>query len=66
MADADPALRALIEEQEALERQVAALRLRKDRMDQAAYEAELERVLTELALKTRAVREAGGGTGGGK
>jgi hypothetical protein len=59
MADADPALRALIEEQEALERQVAALRLRKDRMDPAAYEAELERVLTELALKTRAVREAG-------
>jgi hypothetical protein len=60
MADADPALRALIEEQEALERQVAALRLRKDHMEPAAYEAELERVLTELALKTRAVREAGG------
>jgi hypothetical protein len=63
MAGADPALRALVEEQEALERQVAALRLRKDRMPEAEYEAELERVLTELALKTRAVREAGGATG---
>jgi hypothetical protein len=57
MADANPALRALVEEQEALERQVASLRLRKDTMDQAAYEQELERVLTELALKTRAIRD---------
>jgi hypothetical protein len=58
MAGADPALRALIEEQEKLEAQVAALRLRKDSMDPAAYEAALEKALTELALKSRAVREA--------
>lgn len=61
VAGADPAFRALVEEQEALEREVAALRLRKDGMDPAAYEAELERVLTALALKARAVREAGAG-----
>ena len=52
MANADPALRALLEERDALERQVAELRLRKDRMDAAAYEQQLEKLLTELALKT--------------
>jgi hypothetical protein len=57
IAGGDPALRTLVEEQEALERQVAGLRLRKDVMEAAAYERELERLLTELALKTRAIRD---------
>jgi hypothetical protein len=54
---ADPKLRALLEEREALERQVADLRLRKDSMDAARYEAELEKLVTDLALKARAIRE---------
>lgn len=58
MASADPALRKLVEERDALERQVSDLRLRKDSMDAATYEKELERLVTDLALKTRAVREA--------
>jgi hypothetical protein len=57
MADADPALRALVEERDALEREVGALQQRKDSMDAASYEAQLEKLLTELALKTRAIRE---------
>ena len=36
---ADPALRALLEQRDALERQVAELRLRKDSMDAAQYDA---------------------------
>jgi hypothetical protein len=57
MAGASAELRGLLEEQEALEQQVATLRLRKDTMDQATYEKELERLVTELALKTRAIRD---------
>jgi hypothetical protein len=55
-AGADPALRALVEQREALERQVAALRLRKDATEPAKYEQELERLLTDLALKTQEIR----------
>jgi hypothetical protein len=54
---ADPALRALLEERDALERQVAALRLKKDAMPAEQYEARLEQLVTDLALKTRAIRE---------
>jgi len=57
MASADPALRTLVEERDKLERQVAEHKLRKDTMDAARYEAELETLLTDLALKTRAIRE---------
>jgi hypothetical protein len=54
---ADPALRTLLEQRDALERQVAELRLRKDAMDPSAYELQLEKLLTDLAVKTRAIRE---------
>jgi hypothetical protein len=57
MAKADPALRALVEQRDTLERQVADLRQRKDSIDQARYEQELEKLLTDLALKDRAIRE---------
>lgn len=57
LANADPKLRALVEQQETLERQIENHRLRKDQMDAAAYEAELERLLTDLALTSRAIRE---------
>jgi hypothetical protein len=57
MAKADPKLRALVEERDALDRDIAALRQRKDRMNEAQYEQELEKLLTDLALKDRAIRE---------
>ncbi|HSG82785.1 MAG TPA: hypothetical protein VLC48_11065 [Gemmatimonadota bacterium] len=54
---ADPKLAALYAERRALEDAVAELRLRKDEMATEAYETELERLLLELALKTREIRE---------
>ena len=57
---ADPATRALLERRDELERMVAELRLRKDSMEPASYEQELEKLLTELALKTKALRDLEG------
>jgi hypothetical protein len=57
MASADPKLRALMEEREALEREIASLQQRKNSLDPAAYESQLEKLLTDLALKSRAIRE---------
>jgi hypothetical protein len=57
MASADPALKALVEQRDALEKEISELRLRKDRMDAAQYEQEFERLATDLALKTRAIRD---------
>jgi hypothetical protein len=56
----DPKLKALYDERRTLERQVESLRLMKDSMDPQRYAAELEKVVTELALKTRQIREAEG------
>jgi hypothetical protein len=56
-AAADPQLKALLDQQDALERQVSELRLKKDTMDPAQYEQQLEKLLTDLALKTREIRE---------
>lgn len=58
--NAAPALRALLESRDALERQITDLRLKKDAMDPAAYERQLETLLTDLALKTRQIRELEG------
>lgn len=55
---ASPALRALLEQRDTLERQVNDLRLKKDTMPAAQYDEQLEALLTELALKTRAIRDA--------
>jgi hypothetical protein len=52
----DPKLRALVVERRELERRVEALRLLKDSMPPAKYTSELERLVTELALKTREIR----------
>jgi len=57
---ADPATRTLLEQRDALEQQVAELRLKKDGMDPAQYDQQLEKLLTELALKTKAIRDAEG------
>lgn len=57
----DPALRALYLERRDLERRVEALRLLKDGMPPARYQAELEKLVTAVALKTREIRVAEGG-----
>jgi hypothetical protein len=59
-AAADPRVAALVAERQALEEQVAALRARKPSMAEAAYEAELERLLVAIAEKSAAIRAAGG------
>jgi hypothetical protein len=53
----DPALRALAAERDAIEQQVAAVKLKKASMDEAQYDAQMEQLLTDLALKTRAIRD---------
>jgi len=60
LANADPKLRELVARQETLQRQVENHRLQREKMEAAAYEAELERLLTELALVSRQVREIEG------
>ena len=57
MAKADPKLRALVEERDALDREINALRLRKNQMNDEEYQQQLEKLLTDLALKDRAIRE---------
>ena len=52
----DPKLRVLYVERRDLERRVESLRLLKDSMPPAKYTAELERLVTDLALKTREIR----------
>jgi hypothetical protein len=52
----DPRLRALILERRDIERRVEALRLLKDSLPPARYTSELERLVTDLALKTREIR----------
>jgi hypothetical protein len=56
----DPKLRALHVERRDLERRVESLRLLKDSMDPAKYSAELEKLVTAIALKTREIRTAEG------
>ncbi len=59
-ANADPALRALIQEKQALEDRIAALKVRKPSMAEGEYDAALEKLVTELALKTRAIQQLEG------
>ncbi|MBM3771496.1 MAG: hypothetical protein FJW27_09495 [Acidimicrobiia bacterium] len=58
MASLSPALRALVEQRDAIEREIEELKLRKDAMEAARYDEQLEKLLTDLALKTRQIREA--------
>jgi hypothetical protein len=53
---ADPKLRALVLEQRDLQHRVESLRLLKENMDPAKYQSELEKLVTDLALKTREIR----------
>jgi hypothetical protein len=56
----DPKLRALVLEQRDLEHRVESLRLLKESMDPAKYQSELEKLVTDLALKTREIRNLEG------
>lgn len=55
-APTDPRLAVLYEEKRSLEEEIAALRQRKEKLDTETYERELERLLVDLALKTREIR----------
>ena len=57
---ADPELRALLDAQRTIEDQVAALKLRKESMDPAEYDRQMETLLTNLAVKARAIRDREG------
>jgi hypothetical protein len=57
---ADEKLRALYLERQDLERRIDALKLLKSGMDPDKYASELEKLATDLALKTRQIREAEG------
>jgi hypothetical protein len=59
-ANANPKVAALVAERRVLEDSLTALRGRKDQMDAAEYEKELERLLIAIAEKTQAIRAAGG------
>ena len=56
----DPKLRALYDERRALERRVEGLKLLKTNMEPARYAAELEKLLIELATKSRQIRDLEG------
>jgi hypothetical protein len=60
-APANEKLRALYAERDAIERRIDSLKLLKSGMDPAKYAAELEKLATDLALKTREIRAAEGG-----
>jgi len=54
---ADPKMRALYEERRELERRGEGLKLMKTGMEPARYASELEKLLTELALKSKEIKD---------
>ncbi len=57
---ADPKLRALLQDQQALQTEIDALKLKKDQMPAAEYDAQMEKLLTDMAIKARAIRDIQG------
>jgi hypothetical protein len=57
---ADPKMRALYEERRDLERRVEGLKLMKSGMEPARYASELEKLLTQLALKSQQIKDLEG------
>jgi hypothetical protein len=53
----DPAMRALVDQRNELEQQIAALKAKKGAMADASYDEQMEKLLTDLALKTKAIRD---------
>ena len=51
----------LYEERAELERRIAQLRGLRGQMEESQYERELEELLVAMAMKTREIREMGGG-----
>src|SRR2546423_13683069 len=60
-APANEQLRALYAERQALEQRIDALKLLQSGMEPDKYAAELEKLATELAVKSRQIREVEGG-----
>lgn len=58
---ADPELRGLYDRRDSLQADLRSLRSRESEMESAAYDAELERLLLEIARNGRAIREREGG-----
>ena len=56
----DPAVAALLERKREVEEGIAALRTRRDEMEEEEYDAQLETLLVELARINRALRDGGG------
>jgi hypothetical protein len=56
-AGADPALRLLLDARQTLEGDINALKIRKASLDPADYDRQLERLLTDLALKSREIQQ---------
>lgn len=56
----DPAVAALLERKREVEEGIAALRTRRDEMEEEEYDAQLETLLVELARINRAIRDGGG------
>jgi hypothetical protein len=50
-------MKALVEQRDALEQQIAGLRLQKASMAEDQYNTEMEKLLTALALKTKEIRD---------
>ena len=53
----EPAMRALVAEREAIQKDIDALKGNKDRLESVRYDQKMERLLTDLALKTKAIRD---------
>ena len=56
----DPAMRALVAEREAIQKEIDALKAKKETLPAATYDKDMERLLTDLALKTKAIRDREG------
>ena len=47
----------LVDERDAIEKEIAGLKLMKPSMDGAQYDTQMEKLLTSLALKTKQIRD---------
>ena len=53
----DPEMKKLVDERDAIQKQIEGLQIRKASMAPAEYDAAMEKLLTTLALKTKAIRD---------
>ncbi len=54
---ADPELRGLLQQQQALQTKIDGLKLKKDVIPDAEYQSQMEKLLTDMAETSRAIRE---------